>query len=116
MASLTHENFISTELSRYRPLRGHRYSSVNVLLVQWKDDDIGVSGELEELAKLFRGFSFLVWPYRIPSENSQAQFQSHVAQFINNCGSDKDGLIILYYSGHGGRTVNQMSSECVWSA
>jgi hypothetical protein len=113
----SHETIISNELSRYHPRRSQRYSAVNVLLVTWKDDDIGVASEVDELAHLFRDeFSFFVWPYQIPSNNSQVQLQLHVAQFIERCGSSDDNLIILYYSGHGGRTADRMSSECEWSA
>jgi hypothetical protein len=112
----SHETIISKELSRYRPRRSQWYSAVNVLLVMWKDDDIGVADEVDELARHFREFNFLVWLYQIPSENSQAQLQLHVAQFIRRCGSDGDNLIILHYSGHGGRTADRMSSGCVWSA
>jgi hypothetical protein len=42
--------------------------------------------------------------------------QLHIAQFIQRCGSDDDNLIILHYSGHGGKTADPMDSECVWSA
>ena len=112
----SHEVIISEELSRYRPRRSQRYSVVHVLLLRWQDDDIGVAGEIDSLANLFRLFNFVVWPYQIPSENSQAQLQLQIAQFIQRCGSDGENLIILYYSGHGGRNADGKSSECVWSA
>jgi hypothetical protein len=113
----SHETIISNELSSYNPRRSQRYSAVHVLLITWKDDDIGVADEVNELTHLFRDkFNFFVWPYQIPSKNSQAQLQLYIAQFILRCGSDDDNLIILHYSGHGGKTVDPMDSECVWSA
>jgi hypothetical protein len=115
----SNKNLISEELWRYRPCRRQRYTAVNVLLVTWKEDDMppGVADEVDELERVFRyEFTFLTWPYKIPSENSQAQLQLHVAKFIQHCASEEGNLVILYYSGHGGRTVDRMSSECIWSA
>jgi hypothetical protein len=110
-------DIITQELSRYRPRRSQRYSTVNVLVVSWKDDDIGVADEVADVVDLFRHeFDFFVWPYHIPSEETQSKFQVHVAQFIDQFGMDEDALIILYYSGHGGQTDDATSSECVWAA
>ncbi|KUJ24440.1 uncharacterized protein LY89DRAFT_776560 [Mollisia scopiformis] len=115
--SSSHETIISNEISRYNPRRSQRYSTVHVLLIRWKDDDIGVADEVKQLAQLFRDkFNFFVWPYQIPTENSQVELYLHIAQFIQRCGSENDNLIILHYSGHGGRTADLMNSECVWSA
>lgn len=112
-----HELVLTQELSRYRPRRSQRYTAVNVLIVTWIEDDIGVAGEVEELVRLFRSdFKYLVWEYRIPSDNAQSELQVHISQFIRQCGSDEDALILLYYSGHGGQTRDRMSSEFVWAA
>lgn len=112
-----HENAIAQELARYRPRRSQRYSAVNVLVVTWKDDDIGVADEVAEVIDHFRQqLNFIVWPYHIPSQSSQSELQVHVAQFIQQCGIDEDALVILFYSGHGGQTLERSSSECVWAA
>jgi hypothetical protein len=86
-------------------------------MITWKEDDIGVADEVKQLAHLFRDqYNYFVWPYQIPSKAPQAELLLHIAQFIQRCGTDDGNLVILYYSGHGGRTADPMGSECVWSA
>ncbi|KAF2829602.1 hypothetical protein CC86DRAFT_464137 [Ophiobolus disseminans] len=112
----TNNSAIREELTRYRPRRSQRYSSVNILLMLWKDDDIGVAPEVAKLANFFRDCGFLVWPYHIPSIDSQSKLHLKVAQFVDLYSNDADALMIVYYSGHGGKTLDNMSSECTWAA
>jgi hypothetical protein len=108
---------ISEELSRYRLRRQQHYACVHVLLLSWKDSDIEVLGaEIKELARVFRQhFNYLVWPYHIPSQEPQTRLQLHVAQFIARYGQE-DNLVVVFYSGHGGRTIDRTNPACIWAA
>jgi hypothetical protein len=110
-----HQRKISTELARYRPRRTQRYLAVNVLLLSWRDDDIGCAKEVDNLARMFEEhFNYFVWPYKIPSEESQRLLAVHVSQFLSQFGGP-DNLILVYYGGHGGPPVSE-KSPCTWSA
>lgn len=106
---------ISARLEAYQPLRSVRYAAVDVLLLSWKDDDIGCAAEIDELAELFCGecFGYNVFKYRIPSEDSQAQLNFRIAQFILSSGRDEN-LLIVYYGGHSMRVKDR--SPCTWVA
>ncbi|KAF2184883.1 hypothetical protein K469DRAFT_708655 [Zopfia rhizophila CBS 207.26] len=108
---------LSKALMQYRVRRIQRYSTVNVLLLTWIDEDIGLMSEINELEHVFvKDFNFFVWRYGIPSESSQVELQVQITQFIKLWGSSDDALIIVFYSGHGGPTHDKTSSECIWSA
>ena len=91
------------------------YASAHVLMLYWEDDDLGVIPEIETLkdffeAKLF--FQTTVLP--IPSTRSQATLQSELTTFIYAYGAAKEGLVIIYYAGHGDR--NSDEKKAIWSA
>ncbi|CAG8978971.1 hypothetical protein HYALB_00012254 [Hymenoscyphus albidus] len=70
---------------------------------------------MEELGQLFNGvFGYAIWPYRIPSLDSQRALGVCVAEFVKSFGGD-DKLIIVYYGGHGGLNVTS-KSPCTWAA
>ncbi|KAK0659743.1 hypothetical protein QBC41DRAFT_331334 [Cercophora samala] len=106
---------IAKGLEQYRPRRTQRYAAINVLLLSWKDDDIGCADEIAELEHMFRdSFNYAVWPYRIPSQDPETNLNLTVAQFVSSFGRE-DGLIIVYYGGHGGPKVDT-KSPCTWAA
>jgi len=110
-----HESKISTELAEYRPRRLQRYLAVNVLLLSWKDSDLDCAEEVNALGRMFENhFNYSVWPYLIPSEESQSKLTILVAQFLSQFGGP-DKLILVYYGGHGGPPVST-KSPCTWSA
>jgi hypothetical protein len=115
MTSLETQRAISAALTKYQPRRSQRYEAVNVLLIVWGDDDMGCNVEIEELGRLLNGvFGYAVWPYRIPSLDSQRALGVCVAGFVESFGGD-DNLIIVYYGGHGGLNVTS-KSPCTWAA
>ncbi len=110
-----HKETLATGLADYRPRRTHRYEAVNVLLLLWADDDIGCANEIAELARMYReDFNYGVWPYRIPSQDSDRSLNFCVAQFVKLFGGS-DNLIIVHYSGHGGPKVTT-KNPCTWAA
>ncbi|TVY21098.1 hypothetical protein LARI1_G001967 [Lachnellula arida] len=110
-----HEAKISTKLAEYRPRRIQRYSAVNVLLLSWKDSDLDCADEVNALGRMFEEhFNYSVWPYLLPSEDSQSKLALLVAQFLSRFGGP-DKLILVYYGGHGGPPVST-KSPCTWAA
>lgn len=108
------EHLIAGGLARYQQRRVHRYAAVNVLLLTWKDDDIGVAAEVEKLEYMFRDvFNFQTWKYQIPSEGSAATLNAFIAQAIRIYGNE-ECLLIVYYGGHGEESRNK--SPCTWAA
>lgn len=109
-----HVALLSSDLSQFRLRRTQRYAAINVLLLTWKDTDLDIADEVDQLKQVFREhFAYFVWHYHIPSENSQTQLALRVVQFISNFGGNDDNLVLVYYGGHGGPA---MGTECIWSA
>jgi hypothetical protein len=106
---------ITTKLVEYRPRRTQRYLAVNVLLLSWKESDLDCADEVRELGQMFEDrFNYTVWPYLLPSKDSQSKLAVLVAQFLSEFGGS-DKLILVYYGGHGGPPVST-KSPCTWSA
>ena len=96
------------------PNRGKsRYTGVQVLLLSWVDDNLGVKKEVNELEKVFRqiyNFGTEIWD--IPSgTKSHHSLAGKLWRFIEDY-DDKDRLLIVYYGGHGGMNDDR---QCVWS-
>lgn len=106
---------ISEGLAKYKHLRTKHYETVSVLLLYWKDDDLGCAAEVDDLGRVFRNdFNYSVGSYRIPSRDPQSSLNLKMAQFISECGGDNN-LIIVYYGGHGG-LENPEETSCTWAA
>lgn len=78
-----------------------RYSTVNVLLLSWAEDDLKVIVEVERLRQVFEeryGFSADQWS--IPSSDSHGELQDRLRKFTKTYGKE-DALLIVYYGGHG---------------
>jgi len=112
---VSHESLLAKELSDYRPRRARRYAAINVLLLSWEDDDIGVADEISALGDMFRhDFNYAVWPYKIPSQDAETSLNFTIARFVSSFGRE-DSLIVVYYGGHGGPKV-ATKSPCTWAA
>lgn len=80
-----------------------RYKAVNVVMFHWEEDDIGVAPEVHELSAVFKDvYRFAsVDLHLIPSRNPY-KFVERALDDLKRGNSDKDNLLIVYYSGHGG--------------
>ena len=77
------------------------YESVDVLLLYWDEDDLGVEKEVRKVKELFEGtFRFGTRVYQIPSQQSTSSLNIELCQFIMSHSLGRRSLIILYYAGH----------------
>ncbi|CZR58571.1 uncharacterized protein PAC_08463 [Phialocephala subalpina] len=81
---------------------GSRYRSVNVGMMHWEVDALGVDSELNTLRDVFKQqYGFNVETWHIPAtEKSHHKLTQNTLDFIEEFDS-KDNLFILYYAGHG---------------
>lgn len=80
----------------------HPYKSVFVLLCRWKDDDLGVRVESEQLDGVFSNvYGFVVQHFLIPSNEPDDAFAEALQQFVQSY-QDSSSLLVVYYGGHGG--------------
>ena len=78
-----------------------RYSSIEVVLIRWQDDNrFGVSCELEDLVKVFNyGYWFKPTTWLIPTEDPLQDVMQKTLSLVKEAG--KSGkLLIVYYAGH----------------
>ena len=78
-----------------------RYTTVNVLLLFWEDDDLGVIDEVKVLETEFsRTYKYATERWAIPSQDSDDAMIEKLLAFRK--GKDRDdNLFIIYYGGHG---------------
>lgn len=87
------------------------YSAVNVLLLSWKDDDLGVETEIVELDNVLRNiYRYSVEVWTIPSRKSHNELGDRLRDFTKKY-EKEDSLLIVYYGGHG--YLND-SRQLVW--
>jgi hypothetical protein len=72
---------------------------VQVLLLRWKDNDLGVCYEVEALEKVFRRYGFSTETWLIPTENSHLKLMIKAANFVEMYES-LETLFVVYYGGH----------------
>lgn len=91
-----------------------RYSNVEVLLLRWADDDLGVLAELKDLQHVFTDlYHYNVRLYDIPSHKPDKALTRRVLDFLED--DREETLFVLYYAGHG--KTNQQSNEgAIWFA
>ena len=95
--------------------RGNRYSTVNVLLVGWEDDDLHVNTEIDDLGFLFKDqYRYDVQKYQIPSLKPDRALKERVLAFLKE-GDREDSLLIFYYTGHARRSP-QSNGAPIWIA
>lgn len=96
------------------PNRGRstaRYRNVQVLLLRWAEDDLGVAWEVEDLEKAFQSYGFNAETWLIPSENSHLKLMLKAGTFVETH-ENTDTLFIVYYGGHA--TINRRR-QSTWS-
>ena len=89
-----------------------RYSKVSVLLIQWKEDDLGVSTELDKLYNVFSAdYGYDCEDiFKIPEGGSQVALMTRLQSLIEQ--ASRDHLLIIYYGGHSDDSSSQQS---IWS-
>jgi hypothetical protein len=111
-------NDLNEAVQAARPKRHDiRNSQVHVLLLFWKDDDLGVVLEIKRLRHVFRDmYNFQVQEYQIPSSKPDRALKPRLSEFLNHQDVDgKDNLLILYYGGHARRAL-QSNEASLWFA
>ena len=100
------------ESARTRPPRPTSpYSHVDVLLLQWEEDDLTVDSEVKGLQDVFATkCNFATHRWRIPSHDPEGSLLNRILEFKRGK-TDKD-LLILYYGGHAGGDAH----ELFWAA
>ena len=92
-----------------------KYDRVQVLLVQWEDEDLGVDEEVGKLEAVFsceypKGYNFHTQRYSIPNDDPEDQLTLRLMDFRK--GATDEDLLILYYAGHAGGSAQ----KCIWAA
>jgi hypothetical protein len=92
---------------------GSRYRAVNVAMISWSQDDLGVALELNTLVNVFEGqYGFNVENWKIPAnEKSHSNLMQKALDFLEDYDST-DNLFIIYYAGHG--FINQ-ERQSTWA-
>ena len=84
---------------------------MDVLLIRWAADDLGVVQEIGKLEKVFKiQYSFSTAHCVLPNEDAEDHLTREICNFRK--GKGLDHLLILYYAGHAGGDP----SECIWAA
>ncbi|PVH83395.1 hypothetical protein DL98DRAFT_413125, partial [Cadophora sp. DSE1049] len=92
---------VNNAAKRAFPNRGKsRYETVNICLIRWEDDELGVQEELRALNNIFQGYGFQTNVFLIPGTNSHWDLMRKTLDFIQAYDSDQN-LFVLYYAGHG---------------
>jgi hypothetical protein len=92
------------------------YSAVHVLMISWKDDDLRTEHEISKLKALFEDiYRYPTNHYKIPSNDSpEFDLEFVLSQTNMQHGRDEDGMLIIYYGGHG--ELEKKSSDSIWKA
>ena len=100
------------ESARTRPPKPTSpYSQVNVLLLQWEDDNLMVGSEIDGLEHVFATrCHFATHRWYIPSIDPEDSLINRILEFKR--GMTDNDLLILYYGGHAGGDPQ----ECIWAA
>lgn len=90
-----------------------RYKSVNVCMIRWEQDYLGVASEVTALSAVFeKQYGFNVETWEIPaSEKSHNILMQRALYFLDEHDA-KDNLFIIYYAGHG--FINQ-DRQSTWA-
>lgn len=88
-----------------------KYRKVEVLLLQWEADDLGVDLEIRELDTLLRCYYlFTTYMRKIPNADTEDYITQTIMDFRRGKGCED--LLIVYYGGHAGGKAG----ECTWIA
>lgn len=79
----------------------NRYSDIQVLILSWEDDDLGVYKEIDVLHETFRElYNYQVTEWLIPKLKPERKLSLQIGEFLDKHDS-KENLLIIYYAGHG---------------
>jgi hypothetical protein len=88
------------------------YEQVHVLLLSWKDDNLGVIKEIRTLHRIFEKlYGYTTESWLIPSKESHWELNSKILEFVKR-GRGSQNLLIVYYGGHG--AINE-DRNCFWA-
>ncbi|KAF7886520.1 uncharacterized protein EAF01_011198 [Botrytis porri] len=105
-------NFKEKLKREFRDRRSNFYTSVRVLIVRWALDDLGLSGPVDNLAKVFeKSYRFNVAKFTIPDVDPANALSSRVRESIGD--DSPDTLLIFVYIGHG--NIENKSHDAIWS-
>ncbi|KAF7951916.1 hypothetical protein EAE96_007213 [Botrytis aclada] len=104
---------LKEELKReFRDRRSDSYTSVRVLIVRWASDDLDLSEEVDNLARVFEhSYRFNVAKFIIPDLDPANALSSRVQEFIGD--NSPKTLLIFAYQGHGG--IQHTGYHAIWS-
>ncbi|OIW32561.1 hypothetical protein CONLIGDRAFT_712867 [Coniochaeta ligniaria NRRL 30616] len=92
------------------------YVDVNVLLMTWESDDLGVEREVQCLESLFRDvYHFEVEHWKIPDHQPGRHATKKVIELME-VSTHADNLVIFYYAGHAMRNSHQPGGLPIWFA
>ncbi|KAK0613729.1 hypothetical protein B0T14DRAFT_283972 [Immersiella caudata] len=95
---------------------GCKYLDVQVLLLSWESDDLGVKDKVSALESVFRDiYRFDVEWWRIPDLAPGRHATKKVIDFVEG-GNSPDTLLILYYAGHAAPNPHQGGGLPCWVA
>ncbi|THV48181.1 hypothetical protein BGAL_0263g00110 [Botrytis galanthina] len=105
-------NFKEKLKREFRDRRSNCYTSVKVLIVRWASDDLGVSGLIDDLARVFeQSYRFNVAKFTIPNFDPSNALSSRVQELMGD--NSPNTLLIFAYLGHGG--IQNTSHDAIWS-
>ena len=88
-----------------------RYTGVDVLLLSWEDDDLGVATEIHELDDVFHHvYGYKTKQWKIPSKQSHIALVRRILDSLDESAS-REKLSVVYYGGHGYMSHQR---DCVW--
>lgn len=94
-----HRQFTAPSGYNGPPRVDSKYDKVEVLLLQWKADDLGVHTEIQKLDRLLRShYNFTTYMRQIPSEGADDYLTNAIIEFRR--GKGPRDLLIVYYGGH----------------
>lgn len=102
----------AVELAAWNPDRTS-YQKVNVLLLNWMDDDLQVQQETTQLGHVFMNlYNFSVDSFKIPRKSPGKATTARINILIEQ--ARRDTLIIVYYAGHS--CIDKHSNQTLWAA
>ncbi|KAF7911985.1 uncharacterized protein EAE98_011742 [Botrytis deweyae] len=105
-------NFKEKLKREFRDRRSNCYTSVKVLIVRWASDNLGLSGLVDKLARVFeQSYRFNVAKFTIPDIDPANALSSRVQELIGD--NSPNTLLIFVYEGHGG--IQDTSHDAIWS-
>lgn len=107
---------VATGLSRVVfPRSQQQYSSVHVLMISWEEDDIGTETDLLLLKQIFeQTYRYSTNHCKLPSEDPDIYLEKVISETKWEHGRDENGLLIIYYGGHG--EIDKSTQHSIWKA